>query len=587
MKESTSVRLAKDRLHKFGENFKAPDEDALFELFTAHCVLKKYGYDSSSLYGGLVGGARDGGIDWVYVVVNGTVANDLKEININYLNKNSEIELIIGQAKNSSKITASVGEKFMMTFSALFCDNEAQEHFDGLKEDLKDNVREFLNFWAEASSKRPKLTISVYYCHLSNNMSPENAFATLVASKEPLMRAFPSAKVNVKEFNAQKLYEAYDAHPSYDASLVYQEELDASTGKVALVKLKDYYDFLTDDEENLNSHYFEANVRDFQGNVKVNKEIKESLCDLKSKVDFWWKNNGITILVSESPSSQSKEGRKTYSLADVQIVNGLQTSYSIYEHFHNSSHLDEKVTTENQHVLVRILSASEDDEKDQIIRATNSQTKIDDAVLRATDRVHRTIESLLEIDSIFYDRRKNYYKNQGKRPDEIISIKELGQSYLAVFLMKPNTARARPSQYLGNDKLYSKIFSEEISPEKYVWCATMFKRLEKMYIGYDSYSKNIKTNIFYYVLLICRIFGCYHLTQKNEWNIEKCPSKWYPNESQLVAIADWVAKELIEFAEEQNNTYDGIGKGQDFKEHLQKRWIEDAGIARAIKGSVE
>lgn len=582
MKESTSIRIVKDRLQNFGEGFEERNEDSLFELFTAHCVLKKYTVESTSLYSGLIGGSGDGGVDWMYVAVNGTIASDLKEIKIDYLGKNAEIELIIGQAKNSSKITASVGEKFTVTFSALFCDNEAQEHYNGLAEDLKRTVHDFLEFWAEVSSKRPKLLVSVYYCHLSDNASPENVAATLAASKGPLTRAFPSAEVNVKELNAQKLHEMYDACPSYDASLVYQEEFEVGAGKVALVKLKDYYNFLTDDDGNLNAHYFEANVRDFQGNVKVNKEIKKSLRDSETKVDFWWKNNGITILVSDSPISQSKEGRKTYSLADVQIVNGLQTSYSIYEHFGNDP--QEKTIAEDQHVLVRILSLSEGDEKDQIIRATNSQTKIDDATLRATDRVHRTIESLLAIDSIFYDRRKNYYKNQGKRPDEIISIKELGQAYLATFLMKPDTARARPSQYLSDDKLYPKIFNEEILPENYVWCATMFKKLEKMYTSYNNYNKNIKTNIFFYVLLVCRVLGCYQLTRKNDWDIDKCRSKWYPDNGQLEAVVNWVAKELVELAREQDSSHDGIGKGADFKEHLRERWTQDIEIASMILG---
>ena len=43
---------------------------------------------------------------------------------------------------------------------------------------------------------------------------------------------------------------------------------------------------------------FESNVRDYQGNNSVNSSIAETLSS-DSKEDFWWLNNGVTILASE------------------------------------------------------------------------------------------------------------------------------------------------------------------------------------------------------------------------------------------------------------------------------------------------
>ena len=72
---------------------------------------------------------------------------------------------------------------------------------------------------------------------------------------------------------------------------------------------------------------FESNIRHYQGDVDVNNKIKDSL-DSEFAIDFWWLNNGITI-IAEDPSQISK----TLSLSNVQIVNGLQTTFTLAKYY--------------------------------------------------------------------------------------------------------------------------------------------------------------------------------------------------------------------------------------------------------------
>ena len=58
---------------------------------------------------------------------------------------------------------------------------------------------------------------------------------------------------------------------------------------------------MTDQKGELRRQIFEANVRDYQGAVEVNKAIMESLHENDSKDEFWWLNNGITIVATEAP----------------------------------------------------------------------------------------------------------------------------------------------------------------------------------------------------------------------------------------------------------------------------------------------
>lgn len=82
-----------------------------------------------------------------------------------------------------------------------------------------------------------------------------------------------------------------------------------------------------DEDENpiLKEYLFESNIRDYQNKTAVMFNIEATLIDPKKENDFWWLNNGITILADEG----SLIG-KTFSLDNIQIVNGLQTSHSIY-----------------------------------------------------------------------------------------------------------------------------------------------------------------------------------------------------------------------------------------------------------------
>jgi hypothetical protein len=64
------------------------------------------------------------------------------------------------------------------------------------------------------------------------------------------------------------------------SQLTVTEKLDSASGGIAaLVKLTEYVKFISDDKKRLRRHLFEANVRDYQGKVEVNKEIQECLTE--------------------------------------------------------------------------------------------------------------------------------------------------------------------------------------------------------------------------------------------------------------------------------------------------------------------
>ena len=72
-----------------------------------------------------------------------------------------------------------------------------------------------------------------------------------------------------------------------------------SDSHVAIVELDDYFDFISDETKHFGQYIFDWNVRDYEGDVEVNREIRESLGDNKAP-EFWWLNNGVTVDLLES-----------------------------------------------------------------------------------------------------------------------------------------------------------------------------------------------------------------------------------------------------------------------------------------------
>ncbi len=76
------------------------DDSSFFELFTAEQVLKDFDLSYDEIESGLIGGGQDGGIDGLYVLVNGELAQE--DPDFSYLRRDVGIEIIIIQSKTGS-----------------------------------------------------------------------------------------------------------------------------------------------------------------------------------------------------------------------------------------------------------------------------------------------------------------------------------------------------------------------------------------------------------------------------------------------------------------------------------------------------
>ena len=451
-------------------------EDQAFELFACEQVLKASDLSVEELRSGLVDGGGDGGIDGVYTLLDGLLlAEDSEVFNgdvpLSRFRQGVTLSLKLIQSKRSESFSETTIDLASSSTRRLLDLQKSLEELEcRYSVGLVERFRLFRTALERLAVRHPIVSIEFFYVTRGSTAAVHpNVLQKATDLEEQFSLTATSAVGKVNFIGVSELLQSASAGPSYTLQLAYQENATSESSHVAIVSLRDYMKFLSEEDGSLRRHIFDWNVRDYQGEVKVNGEIRESLCD-KDTADFWWLNNGVTIVCSKA----SIQG-KTYTLDDVQIVNGLQTSYTIYQALFDvgQSHF-----ALDRHLLVRVLETEDAKIRDRIIRATNSQTSVPEASLRATDQIQRQIEQYFEGSGWYYDRRKNYYRNLKKPTDRIVGIPLLAQTIMAIGLCRPDTARARPSSLLKHDADYSSIFSDGNPLIVYLWAAKLQKQMD-------------------------------------------------------------------------------------------------------------
>ena len=468
--------------------------DKFFEFFSITQVLKSYELSYDEIEAGITGESHDGGADGIYLFVNGDlVKEDETDIKGKY-KKNVDIELVIIQSKNSTSFSEEPLLKLSRLCRSLFPLDFDRNEFEGrYNNKVLEAFERFRDTYISLITKKPKLKINIMYVSKGIDVHP-NVVKQAEDLKDDVRALLSDSTVDVNFVGAEPLLKLVQARTNDVYRLRLSENPMSSSGQVfiALANLVEYYNFITDDNGNLIKHIFESNVRDYQGKTNVNNEIQETL-ENPGNEEFWWLNNGVTIVASAA----SAPGGKELIIHNPEVVNGLQTSSEIYRYFNSTI---SKGTEEKRNILIRVIVPETEEARDKIIRATNSQTPIPKSSLRATDSIHRQIEDYLKPRGLYYDRRKNFYKNEGKKPKDIISVSFLAQCLMSVMVQKPDFARARPSTLLEDDTAYNELYHKNNDLNTYFILAYVGRTVELFLKDAGKYSSSEINDIKFYVL---------------------------------------------------------------------------------------
>lgn len=523
-----------------------------FELFSAEQVLKHFDLSYEELQRGVTDGGDDGKIDSIYTLIDGELIEDDSKFTAK---RNASIELHIIQ----SKLVHGFSEDFVTVLDSnlqklLQLSTDLQTLNKDFSKDVLRKLHIFRESYKQLITRFPILKICVHYCTIAQDIHPK-VERKAEALKTSLRSLFSDAKVEFEFAGAKRLLDLARSAPptSFQLDLIENPITTTKGGYICLCSLSAYRRFITDEAGGLRRDFFEANVRDFQGEVPVNEEIAQTL-NSKGDEDFWWLNNGVTIICSKVTYSG-----KILTIECPEIVNGLQTSTVIYNASHSSGS-----EPEQRSLLVRVIKPEREESRDKIIKATNSQTRMPPSSLRATDPIHRNIEDYLRACGFFYDRRKNFYKNQGKAPLKIISIPFLAQCVMAIALKRPNDARARPSSVLNIEADYQEIFSPRHELNAYANAVRLVRKVERYLLGKSTeIDYGDRNNLKFYLAMLAAISMC----NKEQLGMADI-ARISPQEIENVNLD----KDYIKL----KNLYDSLGssdsvaKGKDLLAHLSK-----------------
>jgi hypothetical protein len=224
----------------------------------------------------------------------------------------------------------------------------------------------------------------------------------------------------------------------------------------------------------------EKNIRKYLGRNDVNEGIRNTLLEDDMRGNFFFFNNGITIVCEKFAANFLQESNWIVKVEKMQIINGGQTCKTIFHTISEKSEID----FTDVEVLVRIYEVDNDE---KVIRditfATNSQNPVDFRDLRSNDDEQKTLEQGAKgLNYIYKRKRDNQTTNQAGT--DIIPSSVAAEAVLAVWRDRPHLAKYKKHEFFN---AYYKIVFEDLNAAQMIIAVLIFRFC-------DNYRKKISTD---------------------------------------------------------------------------------------------
>lgn len=227
--------------------------------------------------------------------------------------------------------------------------------------------------------------------------------------------------------------------------------------------------------ELFNRHHdmlLQRNIRRYLGlhENRVNTAIHSTLIDAANRGNFYFFNNGITIICKNFRYNALQGENFQMKLENMQIINGGQTCKTIQQTLNNPDLFPDY---QNTYVMVRVYELAEDDQGfvTDITYATNSQNPVDLRDLRSNDELQKKLEIGVSDLGYIYKRQRE----QGSVGSNIIASSIVAEAVLAIWREKPHQAKFRRKEHFG--KLYEDIF-ENLNAAQAIIATLIFRQVE-------------------------------------------------------------------------------------------------------------
>ncbi|WP_286830931.1 MULTISPECIES: AIPR family protein [Kordiimonas] len=457
----------------FGASFEVTKN---FEAFVNYCVFSKYSADRVEVTDLVYEGA-DPGIDGAMLFLDDRAVFSKEELAGIFDNSRREyqVSIVLTQAKTSTSWSKLEVDSFVAAITDLLSEVPAQP----LSQYLRDFREMFQLLYKNIGRIKNGLpNIHAYFLSGAADTDATEINAAFSIGEAALTRLGYSHETKYVKAHRDYIHQLWlSADGPVEARLAtvgyapFPTAPDINNAYVATVSARNFIDtVLKNSDGTTRKKLFEENVRDFLGvDAEVNSEISQTLREAEKKSRFGMMNNGITIVAS----SVRPAGQEIF-VRDFQIVNGCQTSNVLIA-------LDEEVD-DSVSLMVKLIEADEPAVIDDIVRATNRQSKVEDAQFTSTLNVLRDLERFFnargaeESNRLYFERRKGQYRVENVAPMRIFDVRETARCYAAISMMRPDLASRYPNRLTG--ELLNDVFRSGHAEEDYYTACYAHYRLK-------------------------------------------------------------------------------------------------------------
>jgi hypothetical protein len=196
----------------------------------------------------------------------------------------------------------------------------------------------------------------------------------------------------------------------------------------------------------------ESNIRKYLGDNAINKAIESTLIDKEKQPNFFFYNNGITMVCDTFGYNALQKSDWKVQAKDLRIINGGQTCKTIHKTISENPDEDFSQAT----VLLRLYAVTESDNEvviAGITEATNSQNPVDVRDLKSNDKIQILLEQGAKDLGYTYKRKRDAAVNLNA---DVIPLSVAAEAVLSVWRKKPHLARFKKNEFFNH--YYHEIF---------------------------------------------------------------------------------------------------------------------------------
>lgn len=371
-------------------------------------------------------GGQDGGFDAAYI-------EDTQD---------SQINVVLFQSKYSRKLDsdsnfpANAVEKAVNTVKCVF-DPNANIQLNYKSKKKVDEIRSFI-----LDGRIPYVTFVMLNNGIAWNNDGQNYINNAFNGQEQVKFVHFSHTDIINYINRST---PINTHINFSGKAI-QEDFNYKRVILGRVSVSEIYKLMDEYGDRL----LEKNIRRYLGRNIINEQISSTLLSKDKKQNFFFFNNGVTMICEKFRYNGLKEKDWNVIIDKLQIINGGQTCRTIYQTLKEHPEND----FSQVYILVRLYEVNDDEDiVNDITYATNNQNPVDLRDLKSNDTIQVLLETSAKELGYTYKRKRDNSGNANVIPATVAA-----EAVFAVWRGKPHLAKYKRSEFF--DKYYDEIFKD-------------------------------------------------------------------------------------------------------------------------------